>query len=90
MGKKEKKPKKEKTEEERETEVKEIMNMLTSLKINTRYDGILDFYKKLSEFKKTGEYSDIKIELPQFGREIRGFLTNQASRPSQIKMVAIE
>lgn len=89
MGKKEKKEPKLKTPEEREKEVKEIMNMLTSLKLNTRYDGILDFYKQLSDFKKTGDYSIVKIELPQFGREIQGFLTNKVNCPSQIKLVSI-
>lgn len=88
MGKKDKKPKT-KTEEERGTEVKWIMNMLTSLKININHDGIADLYKVLREFKKTGEYWEGKIPLPQFGREIQGFLTNRAGCESQIKLVSI-
>lgn len=86
---KEIKEKKTKTPEERENEVKEIIMMLNSLQLTIKFDGMVDFYKKLIEFKKTGEYWEGKIKLPQFGREIQGFLTNKAGCPSQVKLVSV-
>lgn len=98
MGKKDRNKKKDdkkiketllKTEEERDLEVKDIINTLNSLKLTVRYDGVLEFYKILNEFKKTGNSWTGKIPFPQFGREVQGFLTNKANSPSQIKLVVI-
>jgi hypothetical protein len=66
--------------------VRPIIDKLTELQMNISYPAIRELYKQLNQFVKTGEDSKIKIQFPEFGRRIKGELTNAVYKPCWVKL----
>lgn len=76
----------ERTIEQRREQVRPIIDKLTELQMNISYPAIRELYKQLNQFVKTGEDSKIKIQFPEFGRRIKGELTNAVYKPCWVKL----
>jgi len=72
--------------EQRREQVRPIIDKLTELQMNISYPAIRELYKQLNQFVKTGEDSKIKIQFPEFGRRIKGELTNAVYKPCWVKL----
>lgn len=79
----------ERTIEQRREQVRPIIDKLTELQMNISYPAIRELYKQLNQFVKTGEDSKIKIQFPEFGRRIKGELTNAVYKPCWVKLEMI-
>ena len=76
----------ERTIEQRREQVRPIIDKLTELQMNISYPAIRELYKQLNQFVKTGEDTKIKIPFPEFGRRIKGELTNAVYKPCWVKL----
>jgi hypothetical protein len=76
----------ERTIDQRREQVRPIIDKLTELQMNISYPAIRELYKQLNQFVKTGEDSKIKIPFPEFGRRIKGELTNAVYKPCWVKL----
>ena len=72
--------------EQRREQVRPIIDKLTELQMNISYPAIRELYKQLNQFVKTGEDTKIKIPFPEFGRRIKGELTNAVYKPCWVKL----
>ena len=79
----------ERTIEQRREQVRPIIDKLTELQMNISYPAIRELYKQLNQFVKTGEDTKIKIQFPEFGRRIKGELTNAVYKPCWVKLEMI-
>jgi hypothetical protein len=76
----------ERTIDQRREQVRPIIDKLTELQMNISYPAIRELYKQLNQFVKTGEDTKIKIPFPEFGRRIKGELTNAVYKPCWVKL----